>query len=358
MIKNITDSIIISFKYHWKVFLLSLAIQLLITSLLRLGFHTPKMFDALLLSNFTSQVQNLTTPEYSKADIFDSVRPQLEQKENTPAPVPASSENTALPAEYGQASAYVVIDLDNGEVLLEKNGDKKLPVASLTKIMTAVVALDLASPEEVFTASYKAANIIPTKIAVSVGAEMTLGELLPPLLMASANDSAQMVKEGVDRKYGEEIFIRAMNAKAVVLGLKDTRFANAQGFDSPNNFSSAEDLAILSQYALANYPQITEIVKDDYQFLPATSGHPQANLYNWNGLLGVYPGVYGKAGYTTVVASKRDGHRLLVVVLGAPGVLERDIWASQALDAGFAKYGLDPVGVTPLELQVKYASWK
>ncbi len=373
------DDLILTFKTRWKVFLLSLGIQLLITTLLRVGVHAPKIFDALLLSNLTRQVQTLSSPVPSKPDVFGSVKPKLEQKENTfeikkdtswapPAldPVPAlAATGVNLPTDYNQASGFTVIDLDTGKVLLEKNGDKKLPIASLTKIMTAVVASDLANSSDTFTASKKAANVEPTRMGVTDGEKVGLNELLHALLMTSANDSAQMIKEGIDQKYGSEIFVRAMNEKAKFLGLKNTHFANPQGFDSPDNYSSADDLAVLSQYALQNYPAIKDVVQQDYQHYDANTNHPQIDLYNWNGLLDVYPGVYGvkigntnKAGYTTVVASERNGHHLLTVVLGAPGVLQRDMWAAEALDQGFAKYGLDPVSVTEVQLQAKYATWK
>lgn len=386
MIKNISDSIVASFKYRWKVFLLSLIIQLLITALLRVGIKAPEMFDVLLLSNISRQAQNLSSPQPAKVDVFESIQPRLEQKENDfeiknegsrvsalgaeisalgPASVFAASAENGLPADYDQASAYMVVDLDSGEVMMEKNKDRRLPVASLTKIMTAVVALDLASPEERFAVSQKAADTIPSKINVLAGEKISLEELLHAALLASANDGTEVIREGIDRKYGDRVFVKAMNAKAKALGLKNTSFANPQGFDNRNNYSSAEDLAVLSQYALTKYPEIAQMIQKDYQYIEADREHQEFSLHNWNGLLGVYPGVYGvkigntgKAGYTTVVASERDGHRLLVVLLGAPGVLERDLWAAQALDAGFAKFGLDPVWVTSDQLQYKYSTWK
>lgn len=248
---------------------------------------------------------------------------------------------------------------------MEKNSDKRLPVASLTKIMTAVVALDLATPEERFAVSQKAAATIPTKINVLPGEKISLDQLLHAALLASANDGVEVIREGIDQKYGDKVFVRAMNAKSKVLGLKNTSFANPQGFDNRNNYSSASDLAILSQYALTKYPEIAQIVQKDYEYVEANRDHQAFDLYNWNGLLGVYPGVYGlkigntgKAGYTTVVAAERSDHRILVVLLGTPGVLERDLWAAQSLDQGFTKFGLDPVWVSEADLRAKYSTWQ
>lgn len=267
--------------------------------------------------------------------------------------------------EFEQASAYIVVNLDSGEVIISKNMDKKLPIASLTKIMTSVVALDLAKPEEEFIISENAASQIPTKVMLKPGENYKLKNLLRFMLISSANDSAESVKEGIDKKYGEDTFIKAMNLKAKLIGLKNTHFTNAEGYDNKNHYSSAGDLTVLSAYALNKYPEILEIVSKEYEDL--TGGQDfRFYLNNWNGLLGVYPGVFGvktgntgQADHTTIVASKRAGRNLLTVVLGAPGVLERDLWAAQLLDAGFEKLaGLPPVQITENQLRAKYSSWK
>src|SRR5258706_13802462 len=154
---------------------------------------------------------------------------------------------------------------------------------------------------------------------------MTLAELLHAMLMTSANDAAQVIQDGINTKYHENVFTRAMNEKALFLGLKDSRFDNPQGFDSINNFSSAHDLALLAHYALTNYPLIGKIVQKDYTQLPANQYHKLFDLYNWNGLLDVYPNVYGvkigntgRAGTTMVVGSQRAGKDIVVILLGAP----------------------------------------
>jgi len=176
----------------------------------------------------------------------------------------------------------------------------------------------------------------------------------------------EVIREGVDHKYSDEVFIKAMNLKAEIIGLHNTHFQNPQGFDDKDNYSTVEDLAILSHYALNNYPLISQIVTKDYLFLNGNGNHKQFDLYNWNGLLGVYPGVFGvkignteAAGTTTVVASERNGKKLLAVLLGTSDVLDRDLKAAKLLDAAFEKtLGLEPVSITAQQLQHKYASWK
>lgn len=230
--------------------------------------------------------------------------------------------------------------------------------------MSAVVTLDLASPDELFTVTPKAAAVIPTKIGVVPYQKMSVNELLHAVLLTSANDAAEVLRDGIDAKYGEGTFIRAMNEKADYIGMNNSEFDNPQGFDSPHNYSSVGDLAILSHYALTKYPKISEIVSKDYEHLAANEYHKQFDLYNWNGLIGVYPNVYGlkigntgRAGVTTTVAAERDGHRVLVVVLGTPDVLKRDMWAADLLDLGFEQFGMKAIAVTEDALRAKYATW-
>jgi len=304
----------------------------------------------------------------NRPDIFPLVHKKLETAPNTYA---LHKSNSLIPQSraaetYNQATSYVVVDYDTGDIIDEQRGDDSFAIASLTKIMTAVVALDLATPRQEITISKNAATQIPTKIGVVAGQKMTLEELLHALLMTSANDSAQAIQDGIDQVYGESVFVRAMNAKAVFLNLSHSSFDNPQGFDGPANYSSAENLAILTHYAMEHYPLIKEIVGKDYAILPATATHKKFDLYNWNGLLGVYPNIFGmkigntsKAGKTTIVISERDGQKILVVLLGASGVLQRDLWAAQLLDEGFAlKKGLPKINVTEKQLRNKYNQWK
>ncbi len=295
-------------------------------------------------------------------------RVKLERGENTYSlKNPTSSFITAsyAGAPYDNASSYAVIDYESGEVLAEKDLSHKVPIASLTKILTAITALDLTSPDEEFTATERAAKVIPTKIAVIPGEKFTLRELLNASLLTSANDATEVIRDGVDSKYGADIFVKSMNIKAKFIGLKNSHFENPQGFDDQNHYSTAEDLAVLSHYALTYYPVIADIVKKNEQYIPETKNHRRFVLYNWNGLVGVYPNVYGMkigntddAGMTTIVVSERQGKKILAVVLGAPGVLERDLWASHLLDLGFEKSaGLSAIGITPSQLRAKYATW-
>lgn len=334
-----------------KIFWISLVGVFLMVALPYLGFRP----------------QGLISPKPT-INVWSTIESKLNQKTNhikIKKPAALITPTWASP-DFTQASAYGVVDFDQGEILLSKNLSQRLPIASLTKLMTAIITLDLTTSEDQFTISSAAASIQPTKMGLVVGQTWNRNELLTALLLTSANDAAEALKEGINQKYGDSVFIKAMNEKAKILGLKNTSFSNPQGFDDPTNFSSVEDLATLSHFAITNYPLIREIVEKDYQFYAANSQHKQADLYNWNGLMGVYPGLKGikignteEAGVTTIVLAQRQGKNILTVLLGAPGVLQRDLWAAELLDLGFSQLAnLPPVGITEKTLQQKYSSWQ
>lgn len=299
-------------------------------------------------------------------DVLQNIKPQLELHPNNFQLKRQLIPFVSAGADYDQASAYVLIDADSGQIIAAKNSSSRLPMASLTKVMTAVVALDLVSPDEKLTISQQAARQTPTKVMLKPGEQYSLKNLLQYALISSANDSAQAIADGVDVKLGAGTFVKAMNEKARILGLVNTHFTNAPGLDNAGHYSSAEDLAVLSAYALKNYPLITQTVSYQTEDLTNNGGDMRFYLQNWNGLLGIYPGASGvkigntaKAGNCTIVSAERSGKKVIAVLLGAPGVLERDLWASELLDLGFNKVaGLSPVNVTEQQLKDKYAAWQ
>lgn len=355
---------------NWKPFLISFVAIFFMVLLPKLGLDLSKLKIPTLfytiLSNET--YTNFLNPQPSPIDHFENIKPRLQNtpndfkvKKTSQLITPAQAEG-----EYQDAVAYGLIDLDTGKIITDKNLTKTLPIASLTKIMTAVVALDLAREDELLTVSKYSTTMIPSKVFLKPGEKLTITELLDCFMLSSANDCAEATANGIDQKYGDRIFIKAMNEKANFIGLKNTYFTNPQGFDKGNPYSTVEDLMILSHYALKNYPTINEIVQKPSEELLENENHGYYHLNNWNGLLGIYPGAYGikigyteNASYTTVVVSEREDKKILAVVLGAPGVLERDLYASQLLDLGFSILAnLDPVELTQTDLRAKYATWQ
>ncbi len=361
MPNNFFDTLPVS-KRQLRIFLCTFLAMFIMVCLQHLGVHAPTNPIKLVMPIPQEE-------EIQETGAMKIIKPLLEAVPNTfvlKNPTSPFFSPAHASSVMDSAAGYAVIDLDTGEIIAAKEGNVRLPIASITKTMTAVVALDLADKTELFTVSEHAASIEPTKIGVIPGEKMTVDELLHGLMLVSGNDAAEVIREGIDAKYNEKIFIKAMNEKAKILGLKNTHFSNPQGFDSPQNYSSVEDLAILTHYALTNYPELASIVSKDYYFLPANANHKQFDMYNWNGLIGVYPNAQGlkigntdDAGKTTVVTSTRNGKKMAAIVLGAPRILERDLWAAQLLDLGYERtLGLKPVKVTEEQLGKKYSTWK
>ncbi len=312
----------------------------------------------------------LISPVGENIGVMDLVRPKLAQKPNTftlNKPLTLTQEAVASSnQDYDLAKAYVVVDFETGKIIKSKNLTEKMPMASLTKVMTAVTALDLVPTTQTFIVDENSANQIPTKLVLTPGEKITLDEALNAAILTSANDMTQLINNGVNNFYNSEIFIPAMNEKAKIIGMKNSSFTNPQGFDNPKHYSTVEDLAILTNYALTKYPILEEISKKPMDLLPQTQNHKEFHLNNWQGLINVYPGTSGlkigntgRAKHTTIVVSERNNHKVIAILLGAPGVLERDLWTAQLLDDAFeAEFGLEPVNITELDLRAKYATWK
>ena len=213
------------------------------------------------------------------------------------------------------ATAAVVVDVDANQLVYARREHDALPPASTAKIMTALVVLQRASIESQVRVSAAAAGTEGSRMGLSTGEVRTVGELLMGLLIPSGNDAAVALAEHVTGS--EEAFVQLMNETAAAMGLRATQFANSHGLDAGGERTSAADLAVLAKAAL-QYPLFAEIVATAGAVV---GGH---DLQNTNQLLGFYPGVDGvKTGTTDlgreclVVSKTRDGHRLLVVILGS-----------------------------------------
>lgn len=214
------------------------------------------------------------------------------------------------------ALAAVVVEVSSGRVLYEKNATQKRSIASTTKIMTAIVALENANLDEEIVISKRAASIGGSVIGLRAGQKYTVREMLYAMLMASANDAAIAIAEHVAGTV--EDFAKMMNKKAESLGMEDSHFVSPHGLDRDNQYSTAYDMAIITIEALKN-PLFAEIVSTKSSYIP---GH---SLYNTNELLGSCPGVdgvktgyTGKAGRCLITTVKRGDMRLISVVLGSP----------------------------------------
>jgi serine-type D-Ala-D-Ala carboxypeptidase (penicillin-binding protein 5/6) len=217
-----------------------------------------------------------------------------------------------------KASALYLIDTKSKRVLLQKNATHRLHPASLTKVMTALVALESASPHQIVHIERRAVVGRPPHLRLLPGEQFLLRDLLAAMLVTSANDACQAVALHVGGDAPS--FIAMMNARARTLGLKDTHFTNACGFDAPDHYSTAADLAKLTEQALQS-PAFSMMVRTVERDITTVDGTRHIQLYSTNRLLldpdvtGVKTGYTSKAGRCLIASLSKDGHHLLLVGL-------------------------------------------
>jgi len=266
-------------------------------------------------------------------------------------PIPSRGDSI-LPSV--SAKSAILIDASSGRIIYEKNAELRLPMASTTKIMTALVALEEGDPEATVEIDPRAVGIEGSSAYLVAGERLTLRELVYCLMLASANDAAAAIAYALSG--GIEGFAALMNEKAVELGLSNTRFENPHGLDSKDHYTTAHDLARLTAHALKNADFAKIVATNSFVAESDTAKH---TLFNHNRLLRSYRGCIGvKTGYTKisgrclVSAAERGGLRLICVTLSAP-----DDWNDHKamLDYGFAHYYAKPlctVGESFYELPV------
>lgn len=241
-----------------------------------------------------------------------------------------------LPAKPSiKASALYMVELKSGRVLLEKNAARRLPPASLTKMMTALVAMEAASLEQVVLVDRRAL-VHRSSLKLHPGEQFLLRDLLTAMLVTSANDACEAIAWHVGGEAGR--FVTMMNERARTLGLENTHFANACGFDAPGHYSTAADLARLTEQAL-QVPAISMMVRTVTRDIASVNGTRQVLLRSTNELLldpdmtGVKTGYTSKAGRCLIASMFKDGHQLLLVGLN---VTDRWEQASRLLRYGQA----------------------
>jgi len=242
------------------------------------------------------------------------------------------------------AQAAIVSDVTSGQILAEKNAHQQLAPASTTKIATALVALQRGQLEEQVTV-HESALIGGAKMGLSPGQVVTLEELLYGLLLRSGNDAATAIAQHIGGSV--DGFVEMMNQEAEDLGLTDTHFVNSHGLDAPDHYSSAYDLMMIARQALAD-PTFAEIVStQEYTFRGRRLSTRNELLGNYLGADGVKTGTTSGAGECLVASATREGHQVLVVVLGSE---DRYGDASTLLDYYFDNYAWYPleIGSGPL----------
>lgn len=261
-------------------------------------------------------------------------------------------------AQAESAKSAILVEMETGRILYEKNAHQALPMASTTKVMTALVALENAALSDVVTAGKNAFGVPGTSIYLSEGEQLTLEEMLYGLMLCSGNDAAVAIAEHVAGTV--DSFCQLMTLKAEQLGCENTVFSTPHGLPASNHHTTAWDMALITREALKN-PVFRQIVSTQRASIP-WAGHTENRvLNNKNSLLSSYHGAIGvKTGYTKaagrclVFAAEREGMTVVGCVLNDPNWF-RD--AAQIMDTGFEKYEMvtmlqkgESVGLVPVEM--------
>ena len=260
--------------------------------------------------------------------VTGSLQVELYELAPTPPPPPVIKARSAL-----------LLDVGSGKILFQVDAHGRRAPASLTKVVTALVALDHLRLDQVVTVP-ASINQLPwdsTRMGLRVGERLTVRELLYGLFLNSGNDAAVTLSEAAMPR---PTFIALMNVRAATLGMADTHFVNPIGLDDPGHYTSAADLARAATELTRRFPEVAAMAAAPSLTLPATASHHAYALYNLNDLVRKYRGATGlktgwtgRAGGCLIATAARDGRHLMVVLLASPRIFDE---ATTLLDYGFA----------------------
>ena len=247
------------------------------------------------------------------------------------------------------AKSAILIEASTGEILFEKNADERLVPASMTKMMSMLVIIeaiengDLKWNQEI-QVSENASSMGGSQILLETGEKMSVRDLFKGVAIASGNDAVVALAEAVAGT--EDAFVQKMNDKAKELGLKNTNFKNPHGLDTANHYSSARDMSLIAK-ELVKHEKVLEFTSVYEDYLRENTDR-KIWLVNTNKLVRFYDGVDGLktgftegAGYCLTATAKKDGMRVIAVVMGEADSKMRNQEVSEMLDYAFAQYKLD-----------------
>ncbi|KMO21866.1 D-Ala-D-Ala carboxypeptidase [Methylobacterium platani JCM 14648] len=248
----------------------------------------------------------------------------------------------------------LVVDVDSGKVIYSQGATDPWYPASITKLMTTYVALDMvrqgrASMDQLLTISEAAAAEPPSKMGFKPGTQLTLDNALKIIMVKSANDVAWAIGENLGGSI--DGFAAQMNDTAQRLGMRDSHWYNPNGLPDARQWTSARDMAVLARALLRDFPENREL------FSISAIQFGRAVMPNHNGLLGRYAGVDGMktgficaGGFNVVATANRNGRRIITVVMGQPSARERDLKAADLFDYGYGQSGFSFGGQTLADL--------
>ncbi len=249
------------------------------------------------------------------------------------------------------AKSAILIEASTGKIIYEKNSHEKLPMASMTKMMTLLIIMENIDNgnikwDEIITASEHASSMGGSQIFLQPGEEMTVEDLVKGICIGSGNDASVAMAERIGGT--EEEFVNMMNKKAKELNLKDTNFINSCGLDTDNHYSSAYDMSLIAK-ELVKHKKILEYTGTYEDYLRKNTPN-SFWLVNTNKLVRYYNGVDGlktgytkEAGYCITTTAKKNNMRLISVVMGEPSSKIRNSETTALLDYGFNTYKMDKI---------------
>lgn len=274
--------------------------------------------------------------------------------------------NTKELPTLSKVPRYLVYNAKNGKAYYAKNSNQKISPASFTKLLSAQVALDFIPITQEITVAPESIQKVPTVLGLKSGERFVVRDILRGSIATSANDAAQVLADESIRYLGgsNQEFLYYMNKKSELLGMSHSHFANPDGLDDQNQYSTLEDIAKVVNNVQKNYPEILEAARSDMVDIATSSAHGYYYLPNWNGLLGVYPGVDGlkiayteEAGYSTIVTYNTPELSLVAIVSGTDSYLERDRAAADLLDAALIANSVSPKRISTYQLNLRYKQW-
>ncbi len=253
-------------------------------------------------------------------------------------PVQASNGTSTVAAAPRVSAAAWYLEGQDDSVLAQRNARVRRPIASITKLMTAVVTLEHARLSDVVTVSPRASGIGESTVFLRPGERLTVSDLLRGMLVRSANDAAEALALHVGRNSASR-FVALMNTKARELGLTDTTFVNAHGLDAAGHLSSARDTTRLVRYALG-IPVIRETLDRSVVVLPGGRAFPTTDdlLDSWTPLIGGKTGHTASAGWSEAAGARAKGVTVYGSVLGSDTRSERNAALQELLEYGLARY--------------------
>ncbi|GAA5317016.1 MAG: D-alanyl-D-alanine carboxypeptidase family protein [Candidatus Pelagadaptatus aseana] len=257
--------------------------------------------------------------------------------------VSAQASQVIIPAPPQLAStAYLLLDADTGKVLVENNADQQLPPASLTKMMTAYIVFSEISrgnlqEDDLVDVSVKAWRMGGSKMFIREGTRVAVKDLLRGMIIQSGNDASVALAEHVAGS--EDAFVDVMNQQAALLGMNDTLYHNATGWPAEGHVTSARDLSLLAQALINDHPSFYKLYSEKY-FKYNGINQPNRNklLFRDKSVDGIKTGHTDEAGFCLVSSAKKNGMRLIAVVMGTRSEAARAAESQKLLTYGFRFY--------------------